>query len=91
MADKWEEVIACAISCSRCNAGLKPEDQRILSVYDHEPICLDCKKAEEKRPDYPDVSRNAIGECMDITELNYTDPKGYCFHHFYPYTCKKTG
>jgi hypothetical protein len=24
---------------------------------------------------------------MASTELNYGDPQGFCFHHFYPYTC----
>ena len=89
MTDQWEEKMACAIACSKCHAHLSSDDQRILSVYDHQPICLACKKAEERRPDYVDVSRHAIGQCMDMTELNYGDPQGYCFYHFYPYTCKK--
>ena len=85
--DKWEEVISCAITCSRCNGKMKPEDQRILSAYDHQAICMPCKKAEELRPDYSEVSRNTIGECIDSTEHQYGDPHGFCFHHFYPYTC----
>jgi hypothetical protein len=24
---------------------------------------------------------------MADTEIQYSDPGGYCFHHFYPYTC----
>jgi hypothetical protein len=24
---------------------------------------------------------------MASTELHYGDPQGFCFHHFYPYTC----
>jgi hypothetical protein len=24
---------------------------------------------------------------MASTELQYGDPQGFCFHHFYPYTC----
>jgi hypothetical protein len=86
--DQWEEKLACALVCQRCNGGLKPEDPRILSVYDHEPICMNCKAAEEKRDDYETVSRDAIGSCMAETEVMYGDPKGYCFHHFYPFTCK---
>ena len=85
--DKWEEIISCAITCSRCSGMMKPEDQRILSVYDHQTVCLPCKKAEELRPDYSEVSRDTIGECMASTELHYGDPQGFCFHHFYPYTC----
>jgi hypothetical protein len=86
--DEWKEKLSCALTCHRCNANLKPDDQRILSVYDHEPICLQCKSEEEKRDDYETVSRNAIGTCMAETEMLYSDPQGYCFHHFYPFTCK---
>ena len=86
--DQWQEKLSCALACSRCGVGLGPEAARILSVYDHEAICMDCKKAEEQRPDYEEVSRQAIGFCMAETEVMYGDPQGYCFHHFYPYTCK---
>ena len=86
--DQWQEKLSCALACSRCGAGLAPEAERILSVYDHEAICMDCKKAEEQRDDYEAVSRQAIGFCMAETEVMYGDPQGYCFHHFYPYTCK---
>lgn len=86
--DQWEQKLSCATACNRCNASLRPEDKRILSVYDHEPICLTCKKEEEQRTDYETVSRNTIGSCMAETELMYGDPGGYCLHHFYPFTCK---
>lgn len=86
--DNWKENLMCAVACHRCDAGLKPDDQRILSVYDHEPICMTCKSNEEKRDDYESVSKEAIGVCMAETEVLYGDPKGYCFHHFYPFTCK---
>jgi hypothetical protein len=86
--DKWESKLSCAIACHRCSTTLGPQDRRILSVYDHEPLCLDCKKAEEKRPDYENVSRQVIGSCMAETEIMYSDPGGYCFHHFYPFSCK---
>jgi len=87
MTDEWEKQIACAIQCSRCSKKLVHADQRLLSVYDHEPICLACKKEEEKRPDYEDVSKKVIGQCLADTELHYSDPGGYCFYHFYPFTC----
>lgn len=87
MAERWDQKLACAAICSRCNQKMGPEDQRILSVYDHEPICMSCKRAEEQRPDYEQVSKQAIGECLIDTELAYGDPGGYCFHHFYPFTC----
>lgn len=86
--DQWEEKLSCAVACQRCNAALKPRDKRILSVYDHEPICMACKRAEEQQPDYETVSRQTIGTCMAETELLYSDPSGYCYHHFYPFTCK---
>ena len=86
--DKWEEKLSCAITCHRCNAALAPQDKRILSAFDHEPICLTCKHQEEQRPDYEEVSRQMVGTCMADTELVYSDPGGYCFHHFYPFKCK---
>ncbi len=94
MSESWKEKLSCATQCRRCSAKLGPKEQRILSVYDHEPICLPCKRAEEKRPDYeekrPDyeeVSKEAIGSCLADVEVAYGDPGGYCYHHFYPFTC----
>jgi len=87
MKDTWEDALSCAIECSRCSRTMAPADERILSVYDHQPICMPCKKEEEKRPDYEEVSKNAIGQCMIQTEIQYSDPGGYCYHHFYPYKC----
>ena len=87
MKDEWEKQISCAIQCSKCNNRLGQTDQRVLSVYDHQAICMDCKKEEEKRPDYEEISKNMIGQCMADTELLYSDPGGYCFYHFYPFKC----
>jgi hypothetical protein len=87
MKDPWEENLACAVQCSRCHAGLRGDDKRILSVYDHQPICMECKGKEEKETDYEDVSKSLIGTCMAETEVLYGDPQGYCFYHFYPFTC----
>jgi hypothetical protein len=86
--DKWESNLSCATTCHRCNIALGYQDRRILSVYDHEPVCIDCKKKEEQRPDYEEVSRRMIGTCMAETEVMYSDPGGFCFHHFYPFSCK---
>ena len=86
--DPWEKKLACALNCRGCNMALKPNDQRILSVYDHEPICLGCKKKEEQRADYESVARQTIGTCMAESEHLYSDPGGFCLHHFYPFTCK---
>ena len=87
MNKDWEKNLSCAIACSRCEAKLGPEIERILSVYDHQPICLECKKEEENRPDYDQVSKNMIGQCMIETEVMYSDPGGYCYYHFYPFKC----
>jgi hypothetical protein len=88
MTVKWEQKLSCATGCPRCKRSLSPKDQRILSVYDDEPICLDCKKKEEKRKDYKKRSETMIKQCMVDVELMQSDPGAYCFHHFYPYTCK---
>ncbi len=87
MNDPWKEKIMCLIQCPRCGSALKAEDERILSVYDHEPICMKCKGEEEKRPDYAEVSKQMVGQCMIDSELALSDPGGYCYHHFYAYKC----
>ncbi len=87
MSDQWEKALSCAEKCTNCEAILEKRDQRVLSVYTHAPICLNCKQAEEQRPDYEETSKNMIGQCMAETELLYSDPQGYCFYHFYPFTC----
>lgn len=89
MTANWEKTLACSIRCERCDNGLSAGDKRILSVYDHAPICLECKGKEEKRPDYEAVSRNMIGSLMAESEVIYSDPGGYCYYHFYPFDCKK--
>jgi hypothetical protein len=87
MNQDWEKNLACAIECSHCGEKMGSASQRVLSVYDHQPICLKCKKEEETRPDYEEVSKNMIGQCMAETEVMYSDPGGYCFYHFYPFKC----
>jgi len=56
-------------------------------VIDHEAICMACKREEEKRDDYEEISKQTIGQCLIDTEMQWGDPQGYCYHHFYPYTC----
>ena len=85
--DTWEKELACASQCLRCRKPLKPEDKRILSVYDHNAICMECKKQEETRPDYESIARQTIGTCMAENEMHYGDPGGYCLYHFYPFSC----
>ncbi len=87
MKENWEEKISCAIRCPRCEKPLGKDDLRILSVYDHQAICMECKKKEEKASDYKEVSKSMIGQCMIDSELTMIDPSGYCYHHFYPYKC----
>jgi hypothetical protein len=48
---------------------------------------MECKKSEEERPDYDEVSKKMIRQCLVDTEQQYGDPGGFCYHHFYPYTC----
>ena len=87
MQDTWEKNLACAIGCARCSKSLKSDDDRILSVYDHEPICMSCKKAEEERSDYQEQSKEMIGSLMAETEALWGDPGGYAYFHFYPFKC----
>ncbi len=87
MEDLWEKDLACALQCRRCDRRLLPREERILSVYDHQPICLGCKQVEEKQPDYETVSKQMIGQCLVDTEMAYSDRGGYCYYHFYPFTC----
>jgi len=84
MKEEWEERMICANQCSRCHGRL---DRRILSVYDNKVICMECKRGEEARLDYDKVSKNMIRQCLVDTARKYGDPGGFCYHHFYPYTC----
>jgi hypothetical protein len=77
MQDNWEKELSCANHCKRCNQAIEEKDRRILSVYDHLPICMQCKQEEEKRPDFDDASK----------QMPYGDPASYCFHHFCPFKC----
>jgi hypothetical protein len=87
MLNQWEKDLSCVISCTRCGSSFNKEDLRILSVYDHQAICMACKKEEESRSDYEEISKEMIGSCMADVELKYSDPGGYCFYHFYPFKC----
>lgn len=87
MTDEWQKELSCAEICASCNDNMDKRALRILSVYSHQPICSDCKVEEEKRPDYENMSRQMILECVRTTGKPYGDPEGYCFHHFCPYKC----
>lgn len=83
----WKEKIMCALECQRCHKRLEPSDERILSCYDHEAICMECKKREELQSDYAEKSKNMIEQCSIDIELKQSDPGSYCYSHFYPYKC----
>lgn len=87
MKVSWEEKISCATECSKCEKKLGQKDKRILSVYNHQPICMDCKNKEEERHDYAKVSKEMINQCLVDTEQQWADPENYCFYHFYPFSC----
>ena len=87
MTDSWKKKLSCAEKCAKCGEKLESQHRRILSVYSHEPICMGCKRDEEKLPDYEDASRAMISQCLGQTGKPYGDPEGYCFHHFCPYKC----
>jgi hypothetical protein len=74
MIKDWEKQLSCAEECSRCNTSLKTKDRRILSVIDHQPICVDCKKEEQTRPDHEDASRQMMAQCIAETSKPYGDP-----------------
>ncbi len=88
MEDEWKKELGCASSCFRCKRGLGPKDRRILSIRDHKPVCMDCKRREEKDPDYENESKLMIASCIEAAGKPYGDPEGFCFHHFCPYRCR---
>jgi hypothetical protein len=88
MSMDWKDKISCATECPKCSKSLVPGDLRILSVFDDAVICMACKAKEEKRPDHEEAARKMIGQCMIDVELKQSDPGGYCYHHFYPFSCK---
>lgn len=87
MREQWEKDLACLVVCPRCGRRMEAGDERILSVYDHEPICMLCKKEEEQRPDYPERSKQMIEQWMSESEINYGDLAGFCYHHFNAFKC----
>lgn len=88
METHWEKQLSCASRCQRCRKPLERKELRILSVFDHQPICVACKQTEETRPDYPDQSKQTIADCIAATGKPYGDTASYCFHHFLPFRCK---
>ena len=50
-------------NCDRCGASLS-EKGRIMSMFNMDCICLDCKEAETKRPDYELARETESKECL---------------------------
>ncbi len=87
MREKWEKDLACLVVCPRCGGKLEANAHRILSIYNHEPICMACKEKEEQRPDYEELSKNLIEQWLSDAEVHYGDLAGYFYHHFNPFKC----
>lgn len=87
MSKQWESELKCAAQCGHCQQYLETKDRRVLSVYDHQPICTACKQAEEQKPDYDEASKSMISKCLEDTDRPYGDPGSYCFYHFVAYKC----
>ncbi len=87
MNRSWKDVITCATECASCHKPLAPKDERILSCFTHEAICMSCKKKEEEQPGYEEASRKVIAQCRVEIEMKQSDPEGYCYNHFYSYKC----
>ena len=87
MSTTWESDLRCAAHCAHCRQPLAAKDRRILSVYDHQPICTACKQIEEQKEDYQEVSKSMIAHCLKETQRPYGDPGSYCFYHFCAYKC----
>jgi len=83
MSESWKEKLSCATQCHRCSTKLAKKTSASLGVR-HEPICMPCKRAEEKRPDYEEVSKEAIGSCLADVEVAYGDPGGLLLPSFLP-------
>jgi hypothetical protein len=87
MTKPWLEELICATRCMRCDRPLAAMEPRILSFYDHQAICMACKAEEETRPDFREVSMQVAQLCLIDAESGEGDPRGFCYHHFYPYRC----
>jgi hypothetical protein len=60
-------------TCDRCGGSLK--DGRIMSMYNKDCICMDCKDKERKRIDYKEAVKADIEE-IKKGNLNYKGIEG---------------
>lgn len=54
--------------CDRCGKDLS--GGRIMSMYNEDCICMECKDKEMKRPDYKEVSKKDMEECLRKYQIN---------------------
>lgn len=54
-------------SCDRCGCGLEDKPS-IMSMYNEDILCLDCKKEETKRPDY---KKSVEADMEQIKQVNW--------------------
>lgn len=55
-------------NCDRC--GNPTNNQTIQSMYNDEVICMNCKREEEKRPDYQEaVNKDSIEHLTKLMNL----------------------
>lgn len=59
------EVITMQVICARCKKVANPH---IMSMFNTDLICMDCKEKERQRPDYRDAVKADIEE---IKKGNY--------------------
>jgi hypothetical protein len=59
--------------CDRCGGSLKAG--RIMSMYNEDCICMECKDKERKRQDYKDAVKADIEE-IKKSNFNYKGIKG---------------
>lgn len=57
-------------TCDRCGRVLS--GVRIMSMYNEDCLCMDCKESETKRPDYKEVARKDALEYMKRNGISQT-------------------
>lgn len=55
---------------ARCGRCFKETSVTIMSMFNTQELCLDCKDAEEKRPDYAEA-RKAEAEAVKRGDFNF--------------------
>ncbi len=55
-------------NCDRCGKDLS--GGRIMSMYNEDCICMECKEKETMRPDYKEVSRKDMDKSLRTYQIN---------------------